>query len=381
MPKNKRKCERGIDCPYKHQYQHSLEFDHVDERQQRVEPSRDFVGVGHKLGQSLSVHSKNRNPYEKSRLKAARAAQERSSQAEMRGSQVGDNTKSTKNPENKRASNGSISHNRAGKRKSKTDKNDIVDLVSPTINKKAKINDKLEPDTIILCDSGDEDEVIQIDDSSMKPSYLTPTLGNDIHANNDKWIMHDYAGVTSKVDHGPTGYLSGQSYYDDEEQLKRALEVSSRMAVIQEQNKEYEESLRRDKVKEREKREVMELRKAIQESEQLFEEKQKLDRDIERTEAQAKLEPEPNEGADDVATVAFRLPIKCSTTRLTRRFSRYASATQLMLYLKTCDELRCVENWKLHKVVRGQTEVSCSQTINDLDLFPRGVLIVKDLDK
>lgn len=58
-PKRKRRCEEGSKCPYKHEYQHLLEFSHGDDDDgaKSVTPHSGavFVGKGRKLGSAKST--------------------------------------------------------------------------------------------------------------------------------------------------------------------------------------------------------------------------------------------------------------------------------------------------------------------------------------
>ena len=369
MPKGKRLCKRGLQCPFRDEYQHNLEFDHVNDQsasQKWASQPRDFIGVGHKLGkQPISSTSTSRNPYESNHKKVARAAEER--------------LVSSINRAVKRETRSSLVESKASKRKS-NNVNDIVDLVSPTqFEKKAKTNIKKETDTIILCDSSDDDNEILIpeDKYRIRPKLPLRTEDSSFVIDDKKEALKDRPDVSN---HNDKFAIHWRGHYGQNDHLQKALEASSRMAVIKEQNNEYEESLRQDTMKERQRREEMELQRAMQESERLFEEKQKNNLEIQRIEAQAELKPEPKEGVPNVATIAFRLPTRCTKSRLNRRFCCQDNVTQLMLFLKSCEELRCIESWKLYQVVHGHKEVSVNQTIDDLGLYPRGILIVKDLD-
>ena len=74
MVRGKRPCELGRDCPYKHEYQHSLEFSHPDNSAAGVKTKR-FEGNARKLGGSRLPHPAPHQPERKKpRLAAKRAA-------------------------------------------------------------------------------------------------------------------------------------------------------------------------------------------------------------------------------------------------------------------------------------------------------------------
>ena len=111
-----------------------------------------------------------------------------------------------------------------------------------------------------------------------------------------------------------------------------------------------------------------------------------------RDEAARALEPEPDSepklkpdgdtdgGAGQIATVAFRLPSSCQAARgrLERRFRYGSSVGQLFAYLRTRKELDGI-TWSLRSMVGGEIFVENSvQTVEDMGLVPRGVVVVKD---
>ena len=81
MAKKKKRCEKGMQCPYIHEYQHQLEFFHQNDddkaKEQKSKKSFTNLGRGRKVGRNRS--SKNAyNPYESVRERAAKAAEKRS---------------------------------------------------------------------------------------------------------------------------------------------------------------------------------------------------------------------------------------------------------------------------------------------------------------
>ena len=138
-----------------------------------------------------------------------------------------------------------------------------------------------------------------------------------------------------------------------------------------------------------------------------------------RRTALKRLGDEPSRDDPNAALVAFRLPAACSVGRIHRRFRRTEPIDSLLDYLASADELGGVGRWTLREVTGGQGEVRrCHdddddgreredrgggggggrsgerseggeveggekrgprrRTVDDLKLFPRGVLMVRD---
>eukprot|EP00588_Corethron_pennatum_P008882 CAMPEP_0194274416 /NCGR_PEP_ID=MMETSP0169-20130528/7502_1 /TAXON_ID=218684 /ORGANISM="Corethron pennatum, Strain L29A3" /LENGTH=433 /DNA_ID=CAMNT_0039017597 /DNA_START=32 /DNA_END=1333 /DNA_ORIENTATION=- len=82
------------------------------------------------------------------------------------------------------------------------------------------------------------------------------------------------------------------------------------------------------------------------------------------------------------ATVAFKLPRKCSARRLIGVFPRNAAAACLFRFLESQQELTSVvRNWGLYEVVgRGEIQRSDERTVANLGLVPSGVVVIHDND-
>ena len=118
-----------------------------------------------------------------------------------------------------------------------------------------------------------------------------------------------------------------------------------------------------------------EICKLSSESEQIQRKEQKSEQNL------VELDPEPIEGAKDVITVAFKLPRKCTTQRIIRRFHYTATGEQLDLFLQSRanDELLGVHKWQICQVT-NHAKIDSETRLVDLDLFPRGLVIVKELE-
>lgn len=391
MPK-KRLCDRGADCPYRDEYQHQLEFYHDDEESspsnknnKKSKPGnhlKSFTGNGKTVGRNkFDVHGRVANPYKRNqkfnRDDAAMAAEARM----LNSTNANDDEKKQESHGQKRKANeAKLSSN--NQRKLVLD--EVVDLASsPLDDSKMYSNDDVvlveeheeeskkkrskrkvvEADVVDLCDSDcDDHSVIDIDTS------LSSHSGNDVVAANPTF---------GYVEAGFSDHQRLLQY--EEDQLAKAIAESKRDATIHQQNVEYEESLANDKIKEFEKKQAIEMKRAQEEREKTEEEEKKSQEEMKRNAAFLKLQPEPV-NCEDAATIAFRLPSKCICSRITRKFERTAKAEQLILYLQSCDELCGITNWSLHEVV-GQRDILPSQTLLNLNLVPRGVVVVKDLDR
>jgi len=391
MPK-KRRCDRGVDCPYRDEYQHQLEFYHDDEESSSSNKNhkksksgnhqKSFTGNGKTVGRNkFDVHGRVANPYKRNqnfnRDDAAMAAESRMSAS----TNANDDEKKLEYHGQKRKEN-DVKLNSNNQRKLFVD--DVVDLASSPLDdskmygnddvilveeheeeskKKRSKRKVVEADVVDLCESDcDDHSVIDIDTS------LSSRNGNDV------------VSASPTFGYVEEGFSDHQRLLQDEEdQLARAIAESKRDATIHQQNVEYEESLANDKVKEFERKQAIEMKRAQEERENIEEEEKKSQEERTRNAALLKLQPEPV-NSEDPATIAFRLPSKCSCSRITRKFERTAKAEQLILYLQSCDELRGITNWSLHEVV-GQRDILPSQTLLNLNLVPRGVVVVKDLDR
>jgi hypothetical protein len=196
------------------------------------------------------------------------------------------------------------------------------------------------------------------------------------------------------IDHRPPLQKSGIEIYrpprngvatsaqSEENQLARAIAASNR-DITSEQDQEYYESLRNDEEKERAKRaeeqnknEEEELQKALDESVRLAKEENQFARERERQYFAKQLDPEPTD-KKDCATVAFRLPSRCSKNRIERKFHIDASADQLLVFLHGCKELQDISKWTLREVLGGK-EIKAESLLRDLELAPRGLVIVRE---
>jgi len=178
---------------------------------------------------------------------------------------------------------------------------------------------------------------------------------------------------------------------EEQRQLKLAIAASNR-EVLHEQDREYQESLEQDRRKEREKREEEETRQRAEEGNKLEEERaareEKREREKQKAKALDGLGDEPPGDDPDVATVAFRMPAKCKDRRVVRRFRRNDNAGQLVRFLqaKCAEKLGEVEKWTLREVMGGgkigerdsRNNDGLEKTVEDLGLYPRGVVVVRD---
>ena len=374
--RGKKRCDRGADCPWKDEYQHNLEFSHGDEptassSQSKID-SQAFKGKGNRIKSS----SASSNPYESSRCKVGQAAEKRSTASAISATipSMSTNKKRT------------IAQNGAN----------LVDLISPSPPRKKKPRPSTKSQSakhvVDLCESDSEVEIVEESSKRPKPHKRAERQkigGRAAAAKRMNGLKvtkssSDSSTIIGKIQEThvfePTENISRRSVeVEDQRQLSRALAESNR-AVLREQDSEYEESLRQDEIKEREKREEDELQTAIEASERLHKEETQRIEEMKLQTAIQQLEMEPPEGSADVATIAFKLPSRCQKSRITRRFSANARCEQMIFFLSSCHDLDNVENWKLVEVVGGE-EVPLNRTLEELSLTPRGLLIVKDLDR
>ena len=135
---------------------------------------------------------------------------------------------------------------------------------------------------------------------------------------------------------------------------------NSRSKIREEQDLEYEKSLAVDRQREEAKRL----------------------KDEQKQEAISRLEPEPNCTDEDYILVAFKLPRKCKTSRLSRRFSKSAKMDQLFYFLRASDELDKIKHWHLKVGLTSNGSIidinDGSKYISQFGLSPRGLILVVD---
>lgn len=127
------------------------------------------------------------------------------------------------------------------------------------------------------------------------------------------------------------------------------------------QDKEYEESLLKDKAKESE----------------------KIKREERIKIAMQKLQAEPNISDPGTATIAFKCPRNCVKSRLLRRFQKTAKVSQLFYFLSTIRELDYIQKKQLKLWFSGEcVDLTLSddgnKSLEEIGLFPRGMVIVVD---
>jgi hypothetical protein len=176
------------------------------------------------------------------------------------------------------------------------------------------------------------------------------------------------------------------------DEVEKAI-IASNREVVAEQNSAYEESLRIDKAKREKAKEEKEAEaeaKEMAEAIALSAEADKLAKEIELNRKATLLRSQlvPEEGDDgydavDDATVAkikFKMPRKCSTPSLEKRFWITDTVSTVVAYLGTLDVLKEVE-WSLETprpVVAVDGEEWSEKNIKELGVVPRGMLIVRD---
>lgn len=177
-------------------------------------------------------------------------------------------------------------------------------------------------------------------------------------------------------------------YGNPEKQLAKAIAHSNR-DVMEDQDKEYYESLIADREKAAQKKREQQAQQEKEEMDRILElsrkqaqqeEQQRKER--KRKAAEQTLEPEPSyEDRDSCCFIAFRLPTTAKTDikRVSRRFRQDASVSQLFLYLRSLEELQDVEKWTICKTVGGDEIIEDSKTtLAEAGFSRRVVLIVKD---
>jgi hypothetical protein len=349
--KQRRCCELGTDCPYKDEYQHSLEFahDNSSERTDAAETAptfRPFAGTGRTTMSASSSSS----------LVMGRSGGNTSSVGAVMQQQITPATTT-------------VSSSRQA-----------IDLTSdpsettiePSDRKRAA--SRIPPGTgqsvIDLCDDDDDDEEDEkVVNQNRRQRLPSPPVAETKRRRTDQEVLSPSWGFAVSEE-------------EERRQLAHAMAASNR-DVLSQQDAEYYESLRQDQAKELAKKQEEDrirdednLRRAMEES------AQNAQSDMERNAAQellhheALLEPEPPE-SENTATIAFRLPSQCSTTRLIRRFHTTACADQLTTFLKSCEQLASVRKWTLRNVIGG-SEILPTQSLRDLGLVPRGMVVVWD---
>ena len=342
----KKQCELGADCPYKDQYQHGLEFSHEQnssrssaEQQNSSRSSanqphfRAFSGAGRTIP-TTSTGAQSAAAAAVHRAAAARPPMREQNELIVLSDCDSDQENSSV----------PLNHNGKG-------------VESP---KKRAANTS---SVIDLCSDGDDDEI-----APKKPVASKPDSKRQRRTNQ---------GVPS-----PSWGLA-VSEADEQRQLAQAMSASNR-DVVSEQDQEYYESLRQDQAKERAKqdeeeqiREEADLYRAIEESTRLAKVNEKRNLILQRLDYEEQLDPEPLEN-ENTATIAFRLPSQCTTSRLVRRFHKTACGDQLYAFLKSSEELASsVDKWTLREVVGG-AEIPLTKSLCDLGLVPRGMVVVQN---
>ena len=244
-------------------------------------------------------------------------------------------------------------------------------------------------DAVDLCgDSDSHDDDVEIVGTAVAAGDRRPVAG----ARSVPPVPAASVGLLSSIS-AVARRCVGQGGAMDEErrQIAQAVAASNR-DILEQQDREYYEALVADREKvdrrQRKDRERLEKEDALKAEE----EKERKRRDRMRDEAARALEPEPDSepklkpdgdtdgGAGQIATVAFRLPSSCQAARgrLERRFRYGSSVGQLFAYLRTRKELDGI-TWSLRSMVGGEIFVENSvQTVEDMGLVPRGVVVVKD---
>mmetsp|Transcript_19528 Transcript_19528/g.25290 ORF Transcript_19528/g.25290 Transcript_19528/m.25290 type:complete len:315 (-) Transcript_19528:23-967(-) len=139
-------------------------------------------------------------------------------------------------------------------------------------------------------------------------------------------------------------------------QTESVADSESWRKVRAQQDKEYLESEAKDRAKEEERQKVVLARE--------------------------KLEPEPNHSNVDCVHIAFRLPRRCSSSRIERRFNKYSLGEQLRYFVTTRTEMSRLKNWSLTLgfVSNGNDKFDERKTLAELGLSPRGLIVVIDED-
>jgi hypothetical protein len=339
----RRCCELGTDCPYKDEYQHSLEFTHGDSvpTDAATAPTfRPFAGTGRTtMSESSSMLSAD--------IASSGAVRQQATPATASSRQ-------------------SI-------------RQEPIDLTFDPSDGAVEPSDRKRPasrtatgkgqSVIDLCDDDDDDESGVNHNPRQVERRLPPAVAGTKRRRTDQAILSPSWGIAVSEE-------------DERRQIAQAMAASNR-DVLSQQDAEYYESLRQDQAKELAKkyeedriREEDDLRRAMEES------AKNAQQDMERNAAQelrqhtALLEPEPPE-SENTATIAFRLPSHCSMPRLVRRFHATACADQLTTFLKSSEQLASVRKWTLRTVIGG-SEIVPTQSLKDLGLVPRGMVVVWD---
>jgi hypothetical protein len=394
---DKKQCELGASCPYRDQYQHSLEFTHGNDEPSAPDSTaasrsfHAFSGAGHSMASTMTNRS-SRAPstFAAGGTQSAAAA---ATAAAMRRASAATTT----------------AHQHSQRRQSShleviflddSDDDEIeqqntssfqnVDLT--TSPKKRPARSASSP-LVDLCDDSSEEEDDDVREQLPRHRSGAPVAKrNRVETMRNSDVRHrpsiHNGGIrcnapsdSSGLDYTPSS-IAATSAQDEESHLARAIAASNR-DITSEQDQEYSESLRQDEEKERAKRaeeqnkkEEEEFQKALEESSRLAEEEKQSARERERQHYVAQLEPEPTYKKDCV-TVAFRLPSRCSKNRIERKFHIDAGADQLLAFLHGCKELQDISEWTLREVLGGK-EIEADKSLRDLELVPRGMVVVWD---
>lgn len=361
--KQRRCCELGNDCPYKDEYQHGLEFSHGNDsvRPDAAETAptfRPFAGTGRTTMSGSSSSSS---------AATGRSGENASSVGPLMPQQTTLATTTVASSSSRKV---------AIQRRHHEPIDLTFDSPDTTVahsDRKRAASKTLTGNQLVidLCDDDDEDDENRVNHNPrhVEKRRCSPPLVGTKRRETDRDMLSPSWGFAVSEE-------------EERRQLAQAVAASNR-DVLSQQDAEYYESLRQDQAKEVAKkqeedriREEDNLRRAMEESTKNAQE------DIERSTAQellhyqALLEPEPPE-SENTATIAFRLPSRCSTARLIRRFHKTASADQLTTFLKSCEQLASVRKWSLRTVIGG-SEILPTQSLKDLGLIPRGIVVVWD---
>mmetsp|Transcript_36540 Transcript_36540/g.53614 ORF Transcript_36540/g.53614 Transcript_36540/m.53614 type:complete len:416 (-) Transcript_36540:278-1525(-) len=382
---NRRKCTRGIDCPFQHEHQHNLEFYHEGDGIANTEEGENkstsscssfeaFSGNGNVVRKTSTTTSTSssldgRNVKESRRIVAEEAASRR-----IRDTQSSTTTRTHPDvitidcgEDHEEEEQIDMGQNILMEGNSK----EPIDLVSPVSTRRSS---HASSHVVDLCDDDDEPAKpffggrkrrANQSDSSSGPVY------KQRQRISDGFSEHEQAHPI----------LSHHHDLEEEErrQLSKALALSNH-DVIKEQDAEYYESLRRDQEKDQIKKDKQTMERIMEESikSQELEEQKRME--YKKQDSLNQLDAEPSISDDGVVTIAFKLPR--SLGRITRRFAPNAKSDQMHFFLIQRAELADVGEWRLCNVVGGKEIVlgGDQKTLEELGLAPRGLVIVREVD-
>lgn len=418
----KKKCSRGQDCPYKHEYQHGLEFFH-DCDDQDDETACKFVafsGKGNVASTKSSVipgtskassrpstrRMKRKHDQKSQPINLSSASSQVSAASTLTRTkhsiQNGTYTKnepledsSDVNKKPKITKTNSVSSSKPRKNQNQNEKLSIVDLVdceSPRVRKSCNNVQVLDiDDTSETFSLRNKVQIIDVDGGvkvEQKVKRNTPQSVVDLcfdASGDDESIIeitekpkkrqgNTRKSKTKKSDETKSGssnpldgivsqIITSQSNIHDHMQQLENRQLSMAIAesnreIKQDQDSEYYESLRKDQEKEREQKRIEEQQTFLVQQAKTVEQKKRSFEQKTLEENQNKILPEPTNDSALTATIAFRLPRSCDKPRLVRRFTRSSSVNQLFFYLRSCTDLLKIKRWKLFQVVGGE-EISC----------------------